>query len=161
MTEILSYDDVWIRAMDAQKEVNTTDDDIKRLREVGTRLDALGEPRIGQEPAEWDAWAAEFDEVRDDWREATTPDTILGLLSRLEAAERERDELIDALDDMVNQHCWTSEGDLDSRALSANARAMRLLAAAGLICVTADVGRRVIATRVDDDTALAAKEQSK
>jgi len=58
-------------------------------------------------------------------------------------------ELIEALKDMVNQHCsCSSDGcetvHLDSMALSANAHAMRLLARHGELEITDQYGRRVI-----------------
>lgn len=59
------------------------------------------------------------------------------------------DELLEALEDMVNQHCTvnTDVGPsyLDSMALSANADAMRLLAKHNRIVIKNEYGRRVIA----------------
>lgn len=56
-------------------------------------------------------------------------------------------QLLDALEDVINQACTDSDGELDSMALTAYADAMRLLADYGRIEVTADRGRRVIAVR--------------
>ena len=62
-----------------------------------------------------------------------------------EQAKVER--LIDALEDMVAQHCGISDddGELDSMALSANAYAMRVLAEHGSIQILREGGRRIIA----------------
>jgi hypothetical protein len=58
-------------------------------------------------------------------------------------------ELLEALEDMVNQHC-TVNGDkgqtyLDSMALSANASAMRILAKRKRIVIEVEHGRRILA----------------
>jgi len=58
-------------------------------------------------------------------------------------------QLTDALEDMVRQHCCGSDnlgtgGRFDSMALSANAYAMRLLAAKGRFVIESEYGRRVI-----------------
>ena len=55
------------------------------------------------------------------------------------------EEMLEALEDMVNQHCSIENGELDSMALSANADAMRLLAKHNRIVITSEYGRRVIA----------------
>ena len=53
-------------------------------------------------------------------------------------------EVLDALADMVNQHCLGDDGKLDSLALNTNADAMRLLARYDLIEIEEEHGRRVI-----------------
>ena len=54
-------------------------------------------------------------------------------------------ELLEALIDMVNQHCYLrGEDKLDSMALTANAGAMRLLAELGVVEIEDEYGRRVI-----------------
>ena len=57
------------------------------------------------------------------------------------------EELLEALEDMVNQHCSVTEKEsyLDSMALSANANAMRILAKHKRITIKNEYGRRVIA----------------
>jgi hypothetical protein len=60
------------------------------------------------------------------------------------------EELLEALEDMVNQHCTTTntKGEiphLDSMALSANADAMRILAKHNKIVIESQYGRRIIA----------------
>lgn len=52
--------------------------------------------------------------------------------------------VLDALTDMVNQHCLAVDGRLHSGGSSANARAMRLLAAAGRVDVERESGRIVV-----------------
>jgi len=52
-------------------------------------------------------------------------------------------DLLDALADMVNQHCQYKDY-LDSGGLSANDEAMRLLAAHGRLKIEKEYGRRVI-----------------
>jgi len=52
--------------------------------------------------------------------------------------------LLDALEDMVNQACSVDDRTLDSRALSAYAHGIRVLADYGRIRITAEYGRRVI-----------------
>jgi hypothetical protein len=62
-----------------------------------------------------------------------------------------REDLIEALDDIVNQHCQIKIDHekkvitLDSMALSANAYAMRLLVRLGKITIVSEHGRRIIA----------------
>ena len=56
-----------------------------------------------------------------------------------------RDDLLEALIDMVAQHCAAADGSLDSRASSTNAFAMRVLAQEGKVIIEDDYGRRVIA----------------
>lgn len=60
------------------------------------------------------------------------------------------DRALDALEDMVRQHCETRDGDFDSWALSANAHAMYLLAEAGRFVVEKEAGRRVIGRFVEN-----------
>lgn len=66
--------------------------------------------------------------------------------------------LLDALEDMVAQHCAvgpfrTREGiDYDSMALSANAEAIRLLAAFGRLRVVEESGWRVLAVQTRRET---------
>jgi hypothetical protein len=59
------------------------------------------------------------------------------------------DELLEALEDMVNQHCTVNGKEcpayLDSMALSANAYAMRVLAKHKRIVIKKEYGRRIIA----------------
>ena len=45
---------------------------------------------------------------------------------------------------MVAQHCFCSDGELESMSLSANAEAMRLLAEMGRMEIIQEHGRRVI-----------------
>ena len=59
--------------------------------------------------------------------------------------ERER-LLLDVLEDVIWQACLDRDGKtLDSMALSAYARGMRALSAYGMITITNEAGRRVIA----------------
>lgn len=59
---------------------------------------------------------------------------------------RARDEILDALESMVHQHCGdTEDGAIDSLALSANAEAMHVLAKYGRLDIEVECGRRVIA----------------
>jgi hypothetical protein len=59
--------------------------------------------------------------------------------------DTELNEALDTLEDVITQACWTEEdGLLDSRALSAYARGMRLLAKHGLLVIEEEHGRRVI-----------------
>lgn len=58
---------------------------------------------------------------------------------------REREQLRDALLDVVWQACGSGEGRLDSMALSAYANALRLLAEHGLVTIDDEYGRRVLA----------------
>lgn len=67
-------------------------------------------------------------------------------------------EILEALEGMVQQHCSGSEalgtaGSLDSFALSANADAMRLLAKLGRLVITEQYGRRVIGAWVKEEEA--------
>jgi hypothetical protein len=56
------------------------------------------------------------------------------------------EELLDALEDVVNQACWSNDdGLLDSMALSAYAHGLRTLAEYGRVTIEHSVGRRVIA----------------
>jgi len=64
----------------------------------------------------------------------------------VEDRERLISLLSESLIEMVAQHCTSgAAGKLDSMSLSANARAMRLLASLGHLKVTAEYGRRVMA----------------
>jgi hypothetical protein len=59
------------------------------------------------------------------------------------------EELLEALEEMVRQHCTVFTTDLssylDSMALSANADAMRLLEKHNIIIIEKEYGRRIIA----------------
>lgn len=70
-------------------------------------------------------------------------------------------ELLEALEDITNQHCRVSYRDgmnvydekgyhLDSMALSANAHAMQILAKHGRLKVTRSYGRRMIGKWIDE-----------
>lgn len=64
------------------------------------------------------------------------------------------DELLDALGDMVHQHCTVQNNKgsvLDSMALSANADAMRLLAKYNRIAIDSQCGRRIIAHWIKEE----------
>jgi len=66
-------------------------------------------------------------------------------MSDLTRIAKERDELLDALCDLVDQHCTYDNADgLDSMALSADADALRLLAKHGRVTITSEHGRRVL-----------------
>jgi hypothetical protein len=59
------------------------------------------------------------------------------------------EELLDALDDVINQACWTEHnGELDSMALSAYAHGLKVLAKHGRVQIIQSAGRRVIALPV-------------
>jgi len=66
---------------------------------------------------------------------------------QLAAFEREREQLRDALLDVLNQACGSDDGRLNSMALSAYADALRLLAEYGLVTIEDERGRCVIARR--------------
>ena len=59
------------------------------------------------------------------------------------------DELLEALEDMVTQHCSAENKNqsyhLYSMSLSANAKAMRLLAKHRRIVITSEFGERILA----------------
>jgi len=121
-----------------------TDDDITRLREL--------------------AQAATADDLL---RMVVQVDTILALLSRLESAERERDE---ARADM--HAAWKSahdnaakfvDAEAERDALAADARRYRLLRRGQHWSVIDGIGDTLRAEALDAaiDAALAAKEQSK
>ena len=56
-----------------------------------------------------------------------------------------QEELLEALEDMVRQHCPEDEdGLIDSMALSTHAEAMRLLARTGRLTIESEHGRRVL-----------------
>ena len=59
---------------------------------------------------------------------------------------QKNDELLDALQEMVAQHCESTEAQctLDSCAISSNADAMRILAKYGRLKIEREFGRRVI-----------------
>jgi hypothetical protein len=60
------------------------------------------------------------------------------------------DDVVDALEDVVNQSCWNETDQLlDSMALSAYAHGLRVLADLDRVTITNDVGRRVIAKWVE------------
>jgi hypothetical protein len=63
----------------------------------------------------------------------------------------EVENLLDALEDVINQACGDNGDTLDSMALSAYARGMRVLAEYGRVKIEQDAGRRVSATWVDVD----------
>lgn len=56
--------------------------------------------------------------------------------------------LLEALWDMVEQHCSTGNGNYDSMALWANADAMRLCAKYGLCEIIDDDGSRIIFAKI-------------
>ena len=58
--------------------------------------------------------------------------------------DESKEELLEVIMDMVNQHCQRSDGTLDSMALTDNAYAMRLLAKHGKLKIISEYGRRVI-----------------
>ena len=65
---------------------------------------------------------------------------------QLAAFEREREQLRDALLDVVHQACGgSSDGRLNSMAIRAYADALRLLADCGLVTIEDERGRCVIA----------------
>ncbi len=45
-------------------------------------------------------------------------------------------ELIEALEDMVGQHCYNLDNELDSMSISSNTKAIKLLAKLGMIEIT-------------------------
>lgn len=58
------------------------------------------------------------------------------------------EELLEALEDVVNQACYIPSGDIyDSMAISAYAFGMRVLAEHGILEIEEEHGRRVIAHR--------------
>lgn len=62
----------------------------------------------------------------------------------IELLERKTDELLDALEGMVRQHCYTAEdGMTDSGAITANAEALLLLEEHRRFRVKKDLGRMV------------------
>lgn len=69
--------------------------------------------------------------------------------------DRERNALLDALEDVVNQACSNphdgKDPELDSMALSAYAHGMRTLAKYGWMEIISEYGRRVIAQRVEHE----------
>lgn len=72
--------------------------------------------------------------------------------------DKRLEETEDALLGMVEQHCQggsledVNEGLLDSMALSASAKAMRVLAKAGRIEIVSEYGRRVIGKWIKQPT---------
>lgn len=64
----------------------------------------------------------------------------------IESVSSTRDQMnaLDALQEMVAQHCAQPDGTLDSMALSANTDAMRILEQYGKLIITSALGRRVI-----------------
>lgn len=68
----------------------------------------------------------------------------LQLSAQARVLREQNESLIETLVDVVSQACTVEGGELDSMALSAYADAMRALAAAGKIEITAEYGRRVI-----------------
>lgn len=75
--------------------------------------------------------------------------TLAETMATAARLERERDEALDVLADMVGQHC-DYDDYVDSIAISANARAMRLLARHHRLTIDAECGRRVIARWAGD-----------
>jgi hypothetical protein len=70
---------------------------------------------------------------------------------------KETEELLDALSSMVEQWCISQDGRLDSCAISAAAKAMRLLSAYGRMDIELDVGRRVVGRWSDPQKQAEAK----
>lgn len=69
----------------------------------------------------------------------------LSLQADVRRLTEERDELLDAVADCVNQSCGGENGELDSMALSTYRDAILLLARYGRVDIDQQVGRRVIA----------------
>jgi len=84
-----------------------------------------------------------FSEIHEEWEEAA-------YRRGLAEGKAEREQLLEDLADMVNQHCryagelHAENVKLDSLALSANASAMRTLAQHGRFVIESEYGRRVI-----------------
>jgi hypothetical protein len=80
---------------------------------------------------------------------------LLDALSRLEKADEKKEELVDALGEMVNQHCDVGDEDgkrcLDSMALSSNEHAMRVLVKHGKIRIKKEYGRRVVGEWIEQE----------
>lgn len=72
----------------------------------------------------------------------------------IKALANQKEELLEALTDMVHQHCSDPNPqngiDVDSWALSANASAIRLLAKHGKLRIEKEYGRRVLAIWSED-----------
>jgi len=83
--------------------------------------------------------AKEFEEF-----EKQEKDTILEHLNQEELEKITKEELVLVLHDVIWQACGEDDGAVDSRALSAYAGAMRLLARLGLLEIESEYGRRVI-----------------
>lgn len=67
-------------------------------------------------------------------------------------------ELVEALEDMVRQHCYTKDPDeVQSNALSANAEAIEILARHGRIEILKGAGRMLIGRWIDN-TAMRGTE---
>lgn len=68
---------------------------------------------------------------------------------QLGKAYEEIEKLLDALEDITSQACFMgNDKPWDSMALSANAHAMRVLSDHGILEITKEVGRRVIANYI-------------
>lgn len=67
------------------------------------------------------------------------------------AADEERTELLDTLEDVLRQSCLDNADTLDSMALSAYADGLHLLERHGMVVILRESGRRVIAKRRDNE----------
>jgi hypothetical protein len=81
-----------------------------------------------------------------------------GKAAGIQQGKKELDEVIDILDDVIDQACYGKDNELDSCALSAFARGMRKLAEYNKIKIKHEVGRRIIASRVEPELAKENKE---
>ena len=70
------------------------------------------------------------------------------------------DKILDALEDMVFQHCSTSDGTFDSFSIQANAEALRVLAAYGRIGIFRDFGKRVLAVKSSSERSSGDEKES-
>jgi hypothetical protein len=66
------------------------------------------------------------------------------MMSNMKPNEGEVRELIEALEAMASQWCTQKDGMLDSCALSANAKVLRILGKYGIVNIEHEVGRRVM-----------------
>lgn len=76
---------------------------------------------------------------------STTADAVAAFVAGCQAAEGARDAALDALENMVRQHCGPEgTAEVSARGLSADAEAIELLAEAGRIVIEGGEGGRTV-----------------